>query len=92
MGLRPHKTRDNRCARESRRGVFDRIVAALAAKRRPPERFWGVRAELKVHGRAASQRANRSPRRRIARRYDRRARPLLAAITLAATVIFRRGE
>jgi len=50
----PHKTLYNRFLRWSRRGVFDRIFAALAAAGGPPERLMIDSTHLKAHRTAAS--------------------------------------
>ena len=50
----PHKTLYNRFIRWSRRGVFDRIFAALAAEGPKPERIMIDTTHLKAHRTAAS--------------------------------------
>jgi putative transposase len=50
----PHKTLYNRFVRWSRIGVFDRIFAALAAERGPPDRLMIDSTHLKAHRTAAS--------------------------------------
>jgi transposase len=50
----PHKTLYNRFIRWSRRGVFDRIFAALAGEGPKPERLMIDATHLKAHRTAAS--------------------------------------
>ena len=50
----PHKTRYNRFIRWSRRGVFNRIFAALAGKAGTPDRLMIDATHLKAHRTAAS--------------------------------------
>lgn len=50
----PHKTLYNRFIRWSRRGVFDRIFAALAGEGPRPERIMIEATHLKAHRTAAS--------------------------------------
>jgi transposase len=50
----PHKTLYNRFIRWSRRGVFDRIFAALAGEGPKPERLMIAAPHLKAHRTAAS--------------------------------------
>ena len=50
----PHKTLYNRFIRWSRRGVFDRIFAALASEGPKPKRIMSDATHLKAHRTAAS--------------------------------------
>jgi putative transposase len=50
----PHKTLYNRFIRWSRRGVFNKIFAALAAEAGPPERLMIDSTHLKAHRTASS--------------------------------------
>ena len=50
----PHKTLYNRFIRWSRMGVFDRILASLAAESGPPDRLMIDATHLKAHRTAAS--------------------------------------
>jgi transposase len=54
-GFGPHKTLYNRFIRWSRRGVLDRIFAALAAEGPKPERVMIDTTHLKAHRTAASR-------------------------------------
>lgn len=49
----PHKTLDNRLIRSSRMGVFDRILAALAAEGGPPGRLMIDSTQFEAHRTAA---------------------------------------
>ena len=53
-GYGPHKTLYNRFIRWSRRGVFDRIFAALASEGPEPKRIMIDATHLKAHRTAAS--------------------------------------
>src|SRR6476660_8976506 len=53
-GYGPHKTLYNRFVRWSRKGVFERIFAALAAQAGPPERLMIDSTHLKAHRTASS--------------------------------------
>ena len=53
-GYDPHKTIDNRFARWSRLGVFNKIFAKLAGKGGKPERIMIDATHLKAHRTAAS--------------------------------------
>ena len=55
----PHKTLYNRFVRWSRRGVFERIFAALAGQTGAPDRLMIDTTHLKVHRTAASLRQKR---------------------------------
>ena len=55
-GYGPHKTLYNRFVRWSRRGVFERIFAALAGQAGAPDRLMIDTTHLKAHRTAASLR------------------------------------
>jgi|SRR5215475_868425 len=55
-GYGPHKTLYNRFVRWSRRGVFERIFAALASQAGAPDRLMIDATHLKAHRTAASLR------------------------------------
>lgn len=57
----PHKTLYNRFVRWSRRGIFERIFAALAGEDGTPERLMIDATHLKAHRTAASLRQKRGP-------------------------------